>query len=65
MLTNIYLVIEEVAAFKSKTFRLGFIQESAYYFIQYSFLIFLVCVSLGMAGVIFKGDLGAQPVLWS
>jgi hypothetical protein len=31
---------------------------------QGCFLIYLVYVSLGIAGVIFKGDLGAEPIIW-
>ncbi|MBF0489218.1 MAG: glycosyltransferase family 39 protein [Candidatus Omnitrophica bacterium] len=32
--------------------------------LQYSFLIFLIFIALGIAGVILKGDLGAEPIIW-
>ena len=38
-------------------------QKSVYYILQYVFLIYLGYISLGLARIIFAGDLGAQPSL--
>ncbi len=35
-----------------------------YALVQYPFMVYLLYISLGIAGMIFAGDLGAQPVIW-